>query len=73
MTALIETTDPRYFTVSSDGLYDRHHYRVVSKNGDTTIVNNWEDAAIIWWNKKAFLSHIDVLDKPKPRNVKGFA
>ena len=71
MTALIETTDPRYFTVSSDGLYDRHHYKVVSKNGDTTIVNNWEDAAMIWWNKKVVLSHIEVLDKPQIK--KGFA
>ena len=71
MTTLIETTDSRYFTVSSDELYDRHHYKVVSKNGDTTIVNNWEDAAIIWWNKKMFLSHIEVLDKPQLK--KGFA
>ena len=54
MTTLIETTDPRYFTISSDGLYDRHHYKVVSKNGDTTIVNNWEDAAMMWWNKNVF-------------------
>ena len=62
-----------YFTVTSSDLYDRHHYKVVSQSGDTITVDNWEDAAIIWWNKKAFLSHIDVLDKPKPRNVKGFA
>ena len=46
MTALIETTDPRYFTVSSDELYDRHHYRIVDKNGDTTVVDNWQDAAL---------------------------
>ena len=71
MTALIETTDPRYFTVSSDKLYDRHHYRVVDKNGNTTVVDNWQDAACIWWNKKAFLSHIEVLDKPQSKG--GFA
>ena len=71
MTALIETTDPRYFTVSSDKLYDRHHYRVVDKNGDTTVVDNWQDAACIWWNKKVFLSHIEVLDKPQSKG--GFA
>ena len=43
MVAVIETTDPRYFTVTSDKLYDRHHYRVVDKNGDTTIVDNWHN------------------------------
>ena len=71
MTALIETTDPRYFTVSSDELYDRHHYKIVSKNGNTITVNNWEDAAMIWWNKKVVLSHIEVLDKAQSK--KGFA
>jgi hypothetical protein len=70
MTALIERTDPQYFTLSSDELYDRHHYRVVSKTGDTVVMENWEDAALMWWNQKAFLSHIDVLDKPQSK--KGF-
>jgi len=60
---LIQKTDPRYFEVSSHGLYDRHDYKVVSTTGDEVIVDNWQDAAIIWWNKKAFLSHIEVLDK----------
>tara|TARA_R100001510_G_C7633396_1_gene191931 strand:+ start:1129 stop:1386 length:258 start_codon:yes stop_codon:yes gene_type:complete len=69
---LIKPDDPQYFTLSSEEIYDRHHYRVVSKTGDTVIVDNWEDANIIWWNKKALLSHIDVLDKSKPKS-KGFS
>jgi len=65
MTALIEKTDPQYFEVTSNKLYDRHHYKVFSKTGDHVLVDNWQDAAIIWWNKKAFLSHIEVIDKTK--------
>ena len=72
MTQLIEKGDPRFFQVTSEEPYDRHNYRVVSIQGDSVDVSSWEDAAIIWWNKKAFLSHIEVLDKPKPKS-KGFA
>jgi hypothetical protein len=70
MTQLIEPTDPRYFTVSSTDLYDRHHYKVVSQNGESIIVDNWEDVNIIWWNKNAFLSHVEVLDAQKPKGFK---
>jgi hypothetical protein len=67
MTALIEKSDPQYFEVSSDGLYDRHQYKVVSKLGDALIVDSWGGAAYIWWNEKKLLSHIEVLD-----NERGF-
>ena len=71
MTALIEKTDPQYFEVTSDKLYDRHHYKVFSKTGDHVVVDNWQDAAIIWWNKKAFEKPVvEVIDKPQPK--KGF-
>jgi|TARA_B100000900_G_scaffold343476_1_gene307203 hypothetical protein len=62
MVALVEKSDPRYFSQTSDKMYDRHLYKVVTKTGDATVVNNWEDAACIWWNKKKILSHIEVLD-----------
>tara|TARA_B100000927_G_C16333018_1_gene416101 strand:- start:565 stop:795 length:231 start_codon:yes stop_codon:yes gene_type:complete len=62
MVALIEKTDPRYFSQTSNKMYDRHHYKVVSKNGDEKVVNSWEDVSCIWWNKKNILSHVEVLD-----------
>jgi len=65
MSELILPDDSRYFTQTSDKLYDRHHYKVVSDNGDEVIVDNWEDANTLWWNKKKFLSHIDILDISK--------
>ena len=69
---LIRPNDPRYFTLSSEGLYDRHHYQVVSKDGESITVDNWEDVRNIWWNKKDFLSHVEVIDKPKARQSRGF-
>ena len=69
---LIKPEDPQYFSLSSDELYDRHHYKVISKSGETITVDNWEDLRNIWWNRKQFLSHIEVIDKPKARQSRGF-
>tara|TARA_R100000479_G_scaffold126221_1_gene65613 strand:+ start:89 stop:343 length:255 start_codon:yes stop_codon:yes gene_type:complete len=67
---LIKPDDPQYFEQSSYDDYDRHHYRVVSKNGESIVVDDYMMAREIWWNKKMFLSHIEVLDKKK--KSKGF-
>ena len=73
---LIQSDDPQYFSQTSDRLYDRHHYKVVGKNGDSVVVDNWQTAHEIWWNRKVFLSHIEVLDVNNPphkaRSQKGF-
>ncbi len=60
---LIEKTDPQYFEVSSEEPYLRHHYKVIDKYGKSVVVDNWQDAAVLWWNKKDFLSHIEVLNQ----------
>ena len=70
MTALIEPSDPQYFTETSDELYDRHTYKIVSKTGETINVDNWLKAREIWWNRKAFLSHVEVLDVKKSKGFK---
>jgi len=67
---LIAPEDPQYFTQTSDESYDRHHYKIISTTGESIKVDNWMKAQEIWWNKKSFLSHIEVLDK-KQRG-KGF-
>ena len=59
---VIKPEDPQYFTHTSDGLYDRHHYRVVSKTGQHVDVENYEEAKEIWWNQKHILSHVEVID-----------
>ena len=70
MTALIEPSDPQYFTETSSELYDRHTYKIVSKTGETINVDNWMQAREIWWNKKHLLSHVEVLDVKKPKGFK---
>ena len=70
MTQLISPDDPQFFEVSSEGLYDRHDYRIVSKTGESVVVDNWETAQLTWFQKGIFLSHIEVLDKKQ--ESKGF-
>lgn len=68
MTQLIEKTDPRYFTVTSDEPYDRHTYKVVYCDGKEKVVDSWEEVQSIWWNSISyFVSHIEVMDRKKTK------
>ena len=67
---LIKSDDPQYFEVTSDGSYDRHQYKIVSKGGDIVIVDDWESARSVWFSRAPFLSHVEVLDRKK--ESKGF-
>ena len=67
---LIKSDDPQYFEVTSDGLYDRHQYKIVSKCGDEIVVDDWESARSVWFSRAPFLSHVEVLDRKK--ESKGF-
>ena len=31
----------------------------------SVIVESWEEANIMWWHKKMFLSHIEVWERPE--------
>ena len=63
---------PEYFQQTSNDPYLRHHYKVVSANGDEIIFDNFEDVQLTWWNKGPFLSHVEVLDIPQKKKKKGF-
>ena len=39
---LIDPSDPLYFQQTSDGLYDRHHYKLVYKTGKKEYHKSWE-------------------------------
>ena len=67
---LISPDDSQYFTVTSIGDYDRHHYKIVSKTGKSVIVEDWEIAQMTWFQQGKFLSHIEVLDENQ--ESKGF-
>ena len=67
---LIAPSDPRYFTQTSDKPYDRHEYKVVAKSGESFITDDYMQSQAAWFEKGIWLSHIEVLDKPKKQ--KGF-
>ena len=72
MTQLIEKTDPRYFTVTSDEPYDRHTYKVVYYGGKEKVVDSWEEVQSIWWNSVSyFVSHVEVMDRKKTKSKGG--
>ena len=75
MTELIGKDDPRYFSQTCDKLYDRHHYKIVSKHYATFIVESWDEVQEWWWNncRLPFFEGtvIEWIDKPKPKS-KGF-
>ena len=67
MTNLIEKNDPRYFSQTSDGLYDRHHYKIVCQD-KSFVVESWGEVQEYWWNRRGFNSPvIEVIDKPKSK------
>ena len=67
---LIAKEDPRYFSQTSDGSYDRHHYRIVCQN-KSFVVESWDEVQEYWWNNMHIQTPtIEVLDKPKSN--KGF-
>ena len=70
MTKLIEKDDARYFTVTSEEPYNRHQYKVVAKSGESFVTDDYMLAQVSWFEKNIWLSHIEVLDKPKA--TKGF-
>ena len=75
MTNLIEKTDSRYFSQTSDIPYDRHHYKIVCQN-KSFVVESWDEVQEYWWNNcrspwfEGTVIHI--IDKPKKKS-KGFA
>ena len=73
MTKLIEKIDPRYFSLTSDLPFDRHHYKIVHKDR-SIIVESWDEVQEWWWNNSnspTFDAVVHVIDKPKKKS-KGF-
>ena len=70
MTNLIEKTDSRYFSQTSEAPYDRHNYKIVCKD-KSFVVESWDEVQEYWWNNMYIQTPtIEVLDKPKSN--KGF-
>ena len=75
MTNLIEKTDSRYFSQTSDAPYDRCNYKIVCST-KSFVVESWQEVQEWWWNncRSPWFEGtvIHVLDRPKKKS-KGFA
>ena len=77
-TKLIQPSDSRYFTQTSDKPYDRHFYRMVLTNGKSIVLEDYEQMRAMWFQYDSkFLSHVEVIDACQydvevKSNVKGF-
>lgn len=61
------------FSQTSDQPYNRHNYKLYYTTGKTIVFDNYEDVQLTWFQTSPdFLSHVEVLDKEKPRKSKGF-
>jgi len=61
------------FTQTSEGLYERHLYKMVFSDGNHIIVDNYQDVyEILWKSPKDYLNYVEVLDKPLDKTKKGF-
>lgn len=70
MTQVIDPSDERYFTKTSDAPYDRHTYNIVFSNGQSEHYASWEQVQSRWFEvPKQFLSRIEILDV---KQSKGF-
>ena len=64
----------KFFKQTSDAPYDRHHYKIVSKQYATFIVKSWEEVQEWWWNHSnmiGFAAVVEVLDIPE-KKTRGF-
>ena len=60
------------FKQTSDLPYDRHHYKVIFKDGREELVESWEEAYSTWfyWNGMKVIDRIEVCDIKKKSRAK---
>jgi hypothetical protein len=65
----------RTFTQTSDALYDKHDYCLISNDKKSVIFDNYYDVQQVWRSMpEGILSHVEVLDKKQPKTKnKGFS
>jgi len=65
MTQLIDSSDPRFFTETAPGDYDRHKYKV--HLATKVVTCEWYDEAKALWLENPFAQYIEVIDRKKKR------
>jgi hypothetical protein len=75
MTQVIDPSDKRYFTSTSDGLYDRHTYKLNVPNQGSIILEDYEVLRRVWFEKVRNYTGctIEILDsKQNKKTNRGF-
>ena len=62
----------KFFTQTSDKLYNRHDYKVIHKNGKFVTFDNYEDVKTYWYTNQHILNCVQVLNKKTKTKNKGF-
>jgi len=73
MTQVIDPTDEMYFTSTSNGLYDRHRYKLNVPNQGSIILEDYENLRRVWFEKARNYTGctVEILDlKQKTNNKK---
>ena len=68
-------TNNNWFTHTSDKPYDRHQYKLHTKNNQSMLFDDYEQLRLTWFQTQQthMLSHVEVLDiKQKKNSEKGF-
>tara|TARA_Y100000996_G_C22395869_1_gene591143 strand:- start:560 stop:799 length:240 start_codon:yes stop_codon:yes gene_type:complete len=71
---LIKPEDPRYFTQTSNELYDRHHYQLVFGDGQKSIVfEDYEQLRAYWFQcvHKLRNCKVNVIEPKKAKKKSG--
>ena len=75
MTQVIDPSDKRYFTSTSDGFYDRHTYKLNIPNQGSIILEDYEVLRRVWFEKVRNYTGctIEILDsKQNKKTNRGF-
>ena len=53
----------QHFTSTSDGLYDRHKYKIVFKNGKSITVEDYSTMRHMWYQWRENVSNVEIIDE----------
>ena len=73
MTQVIDPTDERYFTSTSNGLYDRHTYKLNIPNQGSVILEDYETLRRVWFEKVRNYTGctVQILDSKQNKKTNG--
>ena len=59
--------DGSTFTTYCDKLYERHNYKLVAKDGQSTIIDDYGLLRALWYHYREILDHVEIVDAPQKK------